>query len=446
MSLSFFLVACGDSGGDSSSSNTLKISANAISGGKNAAQADWIQKWVIPQFVKAQKAKGVDVKVTFQPSGVEDEQYKTKLALDLQSGSGPDVFDLDGIWVGEFAEAGYIKPLDSVVKTSGDWDGWKQIPEAVQQLASFDGKRYGIPGGTDGRVIYYNKELFKKAGLPENWQPTSWDEILAAGEKLKSQDGVTPIQLNAGTAMGEATTMQGVLPLLAGTGEPVWADGKWTGASAGVKEVLGLYQKVYSQKLGDPLLQKEAQGRDKSFQEFADGKIGMLLEGDYFWRSVINPKDGVAPMADRDKAVGYAKIPATAPGRGVNGQDFVSYSGGGVQTINPASRNKDLAFELMAFMNSAESIKQQLAGEARITARTDVNNEVLAGDPMLGFISKEILPLTSYRPPLAAYTQVSTALQEATAAVVDGKDPQAAANDYQKKLEGAVGGAGNIKS
>ncbi|WP_234433074.1 extracellular solute-binding protein [Streptomyces sp. NRRL S-1824] len=446
VSLTLILAACGGSGDDAGGSNSLTITANAISGGKNAAQADWIEKWVIPQFTKAQKAKGVDVKVTFRPSGVDDEQYKTKLALDLQSGSGPDVYDIDGIWVGEFAQAGYIKPLNNVVKGASSWDGWKQIPDSVQQLATFEDKLYGIPGGSDGRVIYYNKELFKQAGLPEKWQPTSWDQIIEAGEKLKSVKDVTPIQLNAGTAMGEATTMQGFLPLLAGTGESAWADGKWTGATQGVKDALNLYSEIYGDKLGDPLLQKEAKGRDKSFAEFAAGKVGMLLEGDYFWRSVINPKGGVAPMEKRDEVVGYAKIPAMTAGSGVNGQDFVSYSGGGVQTINPKSKNTDLAFELMKFMNSADAIKKQLAGEARITARTDVNDEVLAGDPMLSFVSKDVLPVTSFRPPLAEYAQVSTLLQEATAAVVDGKSPEQAAADYAKKLEGAVGGAGNIKS
>ncbi|MFF9124804.1 extracellular solute-binding protein [Streptomyces sp. NPDC014889] len=445
VSLALFAGACGGSGNDAGSDVTLKITTNAISGGKNGAQADWLQKWAIPRFVKAEKAKGVDVKVTFQPSGVDDEQYKTKLALDLQSGSGPDVFDIDGIWVGEFAQAGYIKPLDNVVK-SGDWDGWKQIPDSVQQLAAFEDKRYGIPNGTDGRVLFYNKDLFKRAGLPATWQPTSWDDVIRAGERLKSVSGVTPIQLNAGTAMGEATTMQGFLPMLAGTGEPIWDDGKWTGATQGVKDVLGLYRRIYSEKLGDPLLQQEAQGRDKSFEQFAHGRIGILMEGDYFWRGVVNPAEGVAPMKDRDQVVGYAKIPAMAPGRGINGQDFVSYSGGSVQTLNPKSRHPDLAFDLMTFLNSAEAIKSQLAGQARITARTDVNDEVLASDPMLSFVAKDVLPVTTFRPPLAQYTQVSALLQEATAAVVGGRSPQSAAEEYAKKLEGAVGGADNVTS
>ena len=198
---------------------TLAITSNSIAGGKNADEADWYKNYVIPKFTAAQKAKGVNVTLSFQPSGVDDEQYKTKLALDLKSKSGADIVALDGIWVGEFAQAGYIKPLRDVVGSDvTSWEGWSQIPKAVQANSSFEGKTYGIPSGTDGRVLYFNKKLFAKAGLPTDWQPKSWQDILDAGTKLKSLPGVDPIQIDAGTAMGEATTMQGVLPLLAGAG------------------------------------------------------------------------------------------------------------------------------------------------------------------------------------------------------------------------------------
>ncbi|MGH3727554.1 MAG: extracellular solute-binding protein [Micromonosporaceae bacterium] len=428
---------------------TLTIASNAIKGGKNAEGATWIEDWVIPEFVKAQKKKGVTAKVKFEPSGVDDEDYKSKISLDMQSGKGADVMDVDGIWVGEFAESGYIKPLTSVVgkKQVDGWDGWKEIPDAVQLNGSYEGKRYGVPAGTDGRVIYFNKSLFKKAGLPEDWQPTSWAEILDAAKTVKSKvKGVTPIQLNAGTAMGEATTMQGFLPLLAGTGAEINSDGKWLGDSDQMRDVLDVYRTVYADKLGDPVLQKEAKGRDKSFQQFADGKIGILLEGDYFWRDVIDPADGIAPMKNRDDAVGYAMIPASKPGAGVRGQDYVSMSGGGAQVVNPNSDFPQQAWELVTFMNSAEAVKARLGGNAQVTAREDVNAEVLKNDPMLTFVAEKVLPLTSYRPGLAEYPEVSLALQEATLAVIDGTSPKQAAADYQAKLEKIAGGKEKITS
>lgn len=425
---------------------TLSITANAISGGKNAEEADWMTKYVIPQFEAAQKKKGVDAKVTFDPNGVDDAPYKTKISLALNTGGGADVISIDGIWVGEFADAGYIKPLNTVVgkDVAAKWSGWSQIKPAVQQVMTYQNNLYGIPDGTDGRVIYFNKNLFKQAGLPTDWQPQSWSDIISAAQKLKSLPGVTPLQINAGSAMGEATTMQGVLPLLVGTGSPILKNGKWQGDSAGLTSTLDLYAKIYGAgKLGDPQLQQAANGRDQSFAAFAKNKLGIIIESDYLWRSVINPSNGTAPMANRDTAVGWAKIPAESTGTGVNGQNFVSMSGGSGEVLNPKTKYPQQAFELMTFMNSAAAVKARLGNTPQVTARDDVNSQVLASDPLLSFIAKDVLPITIYRPSLSDYTKVSTALQNATDSVVNGTSAGNAAKTYEKTLEGIVG-AGNV--
>jgi len=424
---------------------TLVITANDISGGKNAAEADWIQKTLIPDFVKAEAAKGVTATVTFRPNGVDDNAYKSKLALDLQSGTGDDVFALDGIWVGEFADAGYLKPLADVAGNQvNEWDGWKQITSAVQALGEYQGKRYGVPNGTDGRVVYYNKKLFAQAGLPADWQPKSWQDIYDAAAKLKTLSGVTPIQWDGGVPMGEATTIQGFLPLLAGAGGSLYENGKWQKPGKAFTAALGFYQKVYaSGGYGDAVLQQDAKGRDKSFQEFAAGKIGIYAESDYMWRSVVNPQGGTAPMADRNDSVGYALIPAETAGSGVRHQDFVSYSGGSDWGINPKTKYPQAAWDFLAFMNSRDEVVSRIGGAAKITARTDVNTQVLANDSMLKFVNDKVLPITSFRPSLAAYNDVSALVQKAVADVVGGKSPDEAAAAYAKGLEGLVG-AGSV--
>ena len=292
-------------------------------------------------------------------------------------------------------------------------------------------------------MLYFNKTLFARAGLPADWQPLSWDDVLVAGEKLRAVPGVVPIQLNAGTSMTEATSMQGVLPMLVGTGKPLYDNGKWQGATSNVRDVLGLYQRIYTTGLGDPVLQQEAKGRDKSFARFAENRIGILLESDYFWRAVLNPVNGVARMADRDTAVGWAKIPAMKPGAGVGGQDFVSMSGGSIRMINPNTRFPRQAWELLQFMNSFDATRARVAGAPQVTTRGDVNDEMLKADPMLTFVAREVLPITRYRPGLAQYTQVSSALQQATADVLGGRSPDEAAAAYQQAMVRAVG-EGNV--
>ncbi|MFG1793176.1 extracellular solute-binding protein [Nocardia sp. NPDC049149] len=440
-------AACGSGGSGAS----LTITANAINsaGGKNAAEAKWIEEWVIPRFVDQQQAKGVTVRVKFQATGVPDEDYKSRIAKDLKTGTGADVVSLDGIWVGEFAEGHQIEPLDKLVGVDKvkAWDGWQHVPDAVQQLTSYQGAQYGIPIETDGRVLFFNRKVFEQAGLPANWQPTAWDQVLEAARKVKAVPGVVPVQLNAGTSFGEATTTQGMLPLLAGTGSTLYEGGKWVGNTAKIRRVLDFYRTLYSEQLGDAELQQDAKGREKSFEKFAKGQVGILVESDYFWRGVLNPTGGSFPMTERDTQVGWAKIPAATPGSGVHGQDFVSISGGGGRVINPKSKNVALSWELLQFMNSPEALRELLArGGPRITARQDVNADALGSDPMLTFVSEQILPITALRPALPEYNAVSKALQQAALDVATGKSTADAAAAYGKAVVAAVGGQDKVAS
>ena len=145
---------------------TLVIASNAISGGKNADEADWFANYVIPKFTAQEKAKGVNVKVKFQPSGVDDEQYKTKLALDLKSRSGADIVAARRhlgrrVRPGRLHQAarpGRRRQRHLLGGLVAD------LRRRSRPTRSFKDKRYGIPAGTDGRVLYFNKKLFAQAG------------------------------------------------------------------------------------------------------------------------------------------------------------------------------------------------------------------------------------------------------------------------------------------
>ena len=89
----------------------LSILDNSIRGGKNERAAIWIEDELIPAFEAEMEAAGTPVEVSFEGQGVDDEDYNTQLALDLGSGEGPDVMSIDGIRVGEFATAEYLRPL-----------------------------------------------------------------------------------------------------------------------------------------------------------------------------------------------------------------------------------------------------------------------------------------------------------------------------------------------
>ncbi len=249
---------------------------------------------------------------------------------------------------------------------------------------------------------------------------------------------VTPIQLNAGTAMGEATTLQGWYMALLGTGANVYNfdTGKYVVDRAKLVEALNLYKTIYiDEKLGDARLQLLPDGRQQSFLQFRDAKIAMLIEGDFFWRSVL--AGGDTKLEDRDNLVTFAKMPAMKPGAGIRGQDFVTASGGGGFTINPNSKHPAEAWELLAFMNSKESLDAFQAIQPRIRARDDVP---VPDDAVMTALANELLPLTTVRPAEPNYPKVSEAIQLMTEQVVSGeKTPEEAADIYAATVTKLVG-------
>lgn len=420
----------------------ITITCRCVKGGVNAALVQWLTETVIPTFEKQMAAKGTPVKVRLVEFGGSDEELKAQYALDLKAGKGHDVMAFDGFWTAEFVAGGLIKPLEEIAGPEvNQWEGWAQIPETVQALLMYQGKRYGIPTGTDVRVIWYRKDLFKKAGLPENWQPTSWEDIFAAARQIKKAlPGVIPMQVNAGTNMGEATTMQGFYPVLLSAGSFIfdWDQNKWIVRSPSMLDALNFYKRVYiDEKLGDARIQLIKGGREQSFAGFRDGKIAMLWEGDWFWRSVLNPATKSEwAIPNRDEVVGWARIPAREPGKGFRGQDFVTISGGTGFILNPNTKHPKEAWAFLSFMFSKEMLMEFQKIEPRIRARSDVP---VTGDPVMTELVK-LLPLTTVRPMLPVYPKVSQAAQLATERVVSGEmTPEQAMEAYAKEVTDLVG-------
>jgi multiple sugar transport system substrate-binding protein len=400
---------------------TVSIICRCVAGGVNALLVDWLKQHVFPGFIEKMRAEGREVRVHLTEFGGSDEALRQQYALDLSVGA--DVLAFDGFWVPEFVEAGYLRSLEAVAGPQvWDWAGWAYIPEGLRGLLGFGGEIYGLGIGTDVRMIFYRKDLFEQAGIAQPWQPTSWQELLDTARAIElALPEVTPIQLNAGTAMGEATTMQGYFMALLGTGIHMYDfdQGKWIVEHPGILDALNLYYTIYrGEALGDARTQLVARGREESFAGFRDGQIAMLVEGDWFWRSVMAPGSEWEPVGGRDAVVGWAKMPAQEPGRAYGGHDFVSISGGTGFTLNPNSRHPDLAWELLAFMFDRDMQLAFQALQPRIRIRADV--EVI-GDPEMSRMAQELLPLSTVRPQLPAYARISAEAQRMTERVVSGE-------------------------
>lgn len=422
--------------------STVTVTCRCVEGGVNAEMVQWLKEEVFPAFEARMEEQGQDVAAGLIEFGGSDEALEQQYALDLSVGSGPDVLAFDGFWVPDFVEADYLAPLGEIAGDAvAEWEGWDHIPSGLQELLGFQGDVYGLGIGTDVRMIFYRSDLFEAAGIETPWQPTSWNELLETARTIQQElDGVTPLQLNAGTAMGEATTMQGLFMALLGTGTHLYdfEQESWVASDPGLLDTLRLYETVYlDEELGDDRIQLVSQGREQSFEGFRDGEIAMLVEGDWFWRSVMAPGSEWEPEAGRDAVVSWAKMPAQEPGNGYGGNDFVSISGGTGFVLNPNTDTPELAWELLSFMFSQDMQMAFQEIQPRIRIRDDVP---VTGDPEMSRMADELLPVSTVRPQLPEYARVSEEAQRMTERVVSGEmTPEEAMQAYAEAVEEIVG-------
>ncbi len=419
----------------------LTVTSRAVRGGVNSALVEWAEDVVFPAFIKMMRDKGIDVQVEFIQFGGSDEALKQQYALDLAVGRGADILGFDGFWLPEFAEAGLVKPLEEIVGPNiWEWEGWKYIPQGMREILGYKGKVYGLAWGTDVRVIFYRRDLFAKAGIKEPWQPRSWAELFNTARLIKERlPEVIPLQINAGTQMGEATTMQGWFMVLLGTGIHMYdfEQEKWYAEHPGILEALNFYKVVYvDEKLGDAQLQLIPGARARTFELFRDGKIAMLVEGDWFWRAVIVP-GAEWGIPNREEVVGWALMPAKEPSAGYRGQDFVTISGGTGAILNPNTAYPELAWALLSFMWSKEMQLEFQKIQPRIRARVDVP---VLGDPVMSAMAEAALPLTTVRPMLPEYPKISYLAQLVTEYVVAGvMTPEEALTYYRDEVTKIAG-------
>ena len=100
-----------------------------------------------------------------------DAEYYTLLGTALASKTGPDV-----IWANGGAQAkNLIGGLLSARRQAARPDLHRSVGKSA--FTGPDGKLYFIPTTLQGHVVYYNKKLYKDAGLDPDKPPTTWAEV-----------------------------------------------------------------------------------------------------------------------------------------------------------------------------------------------------------------------------------------------------------------------------
>ena len=290
--------------------------------------------------------------------------FKTKLLLALGSGEGPDVIHFSGgSNIAEFADAGYIVPLDKYVNA---WPDWSQYPDAVKGGVTYEGHVYAIPYGLDMRWLYYNKNIFRAVGLPVPWQPKSWNDIINAAIVIKERaPDKIPFALYAGVAGSGGTLAHAFLPLFYGAGGKLYDSktGKWIVDSPAYRKTLEFYREVF---LKYKLSPQEVMTLPKPWttmrRKIGTGELGILYEGGWVYGGYIHNLG----LEKARETVGYAMMPSE------HGKFFFTIGGSGtVWYVCSQSKHPELAWEYIKRFNSKEIVAHINIEDPHPVARMD---------------------------------------------------------------------------
>lgn len=112
--------------------------------------------------------------------------YYEKLITQLAGKTAPDVMHVAYQWIPDFKNQGVEYFLD--LYTVPDIVSTNEIDASlIEQYLIVDGKLQGLPAGSTGLGLIYNKDFFKKHGIPEDTQ-FSWNSLLEIGKKVHDND------------------------------------------------------------------------------------------------------------------------------------------------------------------------------------------------------------------------------------------------------------------
>ncbi|WP_426569399.1 ABC transporter substrate-binding protein [Streptomyces canus] len=208
-----FLASCGDSdGGGSSDAKTLRLwHYEAPNSAMGVAWAEAIKEF---------EATHPGVKVKFEEKSFEQIQKTAPMVLN--SSDAPDLMEYNkgNATAGLLSKQGLLTDL-SAEATKRGWD--KLLSAGVRTTSQYDtdgvmgsGKWYGVPNYAEYTMVYFNKNLFAKYGIPE---PKTFDDLISAMDTFVEND-VTPLA-NSGA---EYLAQQYVYQLALSKADRSWVD------------------------------------------------------------------------------------------------------------------------------------------------------------------------------------------------------------------------------
>ena len=138
-------------------------------------------------FVQEFNASQSDVVVVNEFQGAYGD-VEQKLMASIASGKTPDLCMLEISRIPAFVNAKALVALDGFAAGPNGID-LKDFVQGLLEESRIDGKLYSLPQSRSMPVFYYNKDMFRAAGLNADKAPANWKELREAAVKLSPADG-----------------------------------------------------------------------------------------------------------------------------------------------------------------------------------------------------------------------------------------------------------------
>ena len=297
------------------------------------------------------KSHKVQAKVTIIPAA----SFVQKLGTAASSGAGPDVSSIDLVYAPYFASAGALEDITDMANSLPYKDS---LSPSHRRLGTFEDKMYALPFTAEASAVYYNKDLFKKAGLDPNKPPTTFAEMRSAAKKIRKL-GSDYYGFTFAGACGGCNVFEFAPHVWASGGDILSEDGKKaTLDSPQVTDALQFYKDMWTDG-SMPSAAKNDAGTQQ-IPLFTSGKVGMVTLGAFAIPTIEKAKInfGVTPIPGKDG-------------------NKASFAGGDVISVISGTKNKAGAEDFVKWATD-EQAQTFLAKNGSVPVRTDLVPKIYA--------------------------------------------------------------------
>jgi len=342
----------------------------ASSGGLTMWERSGGNKQMVDMLVEAWNTKNPDCKITL--TYIPHAEMVGKIAQGIASGEVPDLMGMDLIYAPQFEKAQQLVDITDRIK---DWSELKTASKGHMTVGTYEGKLYGVPLYADVSALFYNKDLFTRAGLDPNKPPTSLAELRQYADKITALGSDIKGYYLPGNCAG--CNIFTVGPLMWASGATIEA------AKAGDEPLVGDGVKQVLQFTRDMVKAKNVHDGDRTENgetfhlQFGSGKVGMMGTGNF--------NITLARQQNPNMKFGISLLPGMTSGSNA------SFIGGDLVVIPKGSKRVNDAVNVMKFLLSDDVQVEVYAKALNLTTRSDmVDNKYFKAEPLVQDVAKAL--------------------------------------------------------